>query len=89
MIGSKATLELRDGYDERIFVRDGAPGDFRASDRVIEVGGKMPLLAEIEHFLAFLTGGPAPMSTAGEGLLVVERVAAIEAAIAATSASVA
>jgi len=89
VIGSRATLEMRDGYDERIFVRDGAPGASGASDRVIEVGGKMPLLAEIERFLAFLSGGPAPMSTAREGLLVVERVAAIEAAIAATSVSAA
>jgi len=87
VMGSCATLELRDGYDERIFIRDGAPGASSTSDRVIEVGGKMPLLAEIEHFLAFLNGGPAPMSTAREGLLIVERVAAIEAALAASTAS--
>ena len=49
----------------------------------------MPLLAEIEHFLAFLCGGPAPMSTAREGLLIVERVAAIESAIAASNVSAA
>jgi len=89
VIGSCCTLELRDGYDERIFVRDGAPGASGTTDRVIEVGGKMPLLAEIEHFLAFLNGGPEPMSTAREGLLVVERVAAIEAALAASTASAA
>jgi predicted dehydrogenase len=89
VIASRATLELRDGYDQRIFVRDGAPGATGASDRIVEVGGKMPLLAELEHFLAYLRGGPPPMSTAREGLLIVERVAAIEAAIAATSVSAA
>jgi hypothetical protein len=42
----------------------------------------MPLLAELACFLAFLSGGPPPMSAAREGLLIVERIAAIEAAIA-------
>jgi predicted dehydrogenase len=81
VIGSRATLELRDGYDECIFVRDGAPGEANASERAINVGGKMPLLAEIERFVTFLSGGPPPMSAAREGLVVVERLAAIEAAL--------
>jgi predicted dehydrogenase len=81
VIGSRATLELRDGYDERIFVRDGAPGATGAPERTIDAGTQMPLLAELQAFLAFLAGGPAPMSTAREGLLIVERLAAIEAAV--------
>jgi predicted dehydrogenase len=81
IIGSRATLELRDGYDQSIFVREGAPGDPAAIERSIAVGSAMPLLSEIERFLAFLGGGPAPMSSAEEGLAVVERLAEIEAAL--------
>ena len=81
VIGTQATLELRDGYDERIFVRDGAPGSPDAAERTIDAGGAMPLLTELQRFLGFLNGGPAPMSSAEEGLLIVERIAAIEAAL--------
>ena len=35
VIGTRANLELRDSYDERIFVRDGAPGVADASERLM------------------------------------------------------
>jgi len=87
VVGSRATLELRDGYDSEIFVRDGAPGAPDATARSFGVGSHMPLLAEIERFLGYIAGGPAPLSSAADGLLVVERVAAIEAALAEAVAS--
>lgn len=81
VIGSRGTLELRGSYDDRLFFRDGAPGAAGAVERVATTSGKMPLLAELERFLAFLSGGPPPISSAAEGLLIVERLAAIEQAI--------
>lgn len=89
VIGSRATLELRDGYDQRIFVRDGAPGQAEAVERAIEVEASMPLLTEIASFLGHLAGGPAPMSTAQEGLLIVERIAQIETMLKARTVSAA
>jgi predicted dehydrogenase len=64
VVGSRATLELRDGYDKEVFVRDGAPGAPDATARSIQLGDEMPLLAEIRRFLAYLGGGPAPLSSA-------------------------
>jgi predicted dehydrogenase len=86
VVGSKATLELRGGYDDRIFVREGAPGSPHASEQVIEVGKAMPLLSELQRFLDHVKGGPAPMSSAEDGLIIVERLAEIEAALASGSA---
>jgi predicted dehydrogenase len=86
VVGSKATLELRDGYDTEIFIREGAPGAADATARSIDVGSRMPLRAEIERFLGYIAGGPPPLSSAADGLLIVQRVAEIEAALASTMA---
>ena len=40
----------------------------------------MPLLLELQAFLRHLQGGPPPMTSASEGLLIVERTAEIERA---------
>jgi predicted dehydrogenase len=83
VVGRRATLELRDGHDTRIFARIGAPAGADASERVIEAGGEMPLLAEIRAFLDFVRGtGAPPMSHAADGLLIVRRLSEIEAVIA-------
>jgi predicted dehydrogenase len=82
VVASRMTMELRDGYDRQIFLRDGAPGAADASARTMDVGDEMPLLAEIKSFLDHLAGGPAPLSSAADGLLVVERLSQIEAALA-------
>ncbi len=81
VVGEHATLELRESHDAKVFVRDGAPGSASAAASTIETGNGMPLLAELKAFLHFISGGPAPMSSAAEGLAVVERVAEIEAAL--------
>lgn len=80
VFGSQASLELRDSYDTAIRVRRGPPGDPAASAESIEIGRDMPLLLEIQAFLAHLDGGPPPLSSAAEGLLIVERTAEIDAA---------
>jgi predicted dehydrogenase len=80
IVGTKASLELRDSYDTAIRVRRGAPGDPMATAESIEIGQDMPLLLELKAFLAHLDGGPPPMSSAREGALIVERTAEIEAA---------
>ncbi|HNB27188.1 MAG TPA: Gfo/Idh/MocA family oxidoreductase [Alphaproteobacteria bacterium] len=78
IFGSSASLELRDSYDTAIRLRRGAPGDPRATAETIEIGQDMPLLLELQAFLRHLDGGPPPLSSAAEGLLVVERTAEID-----------
>lgn len=80
VVGSKASLELRDSYDTSIRVRRGPPADPNAVADTIEISQEMPLLLELQAFLRYLDGGPPPMTSAQEGLLIVERTAEIEAA---------
>lgn len=80
VVGSTASLELRDSYDSNIRVRRGPPADANAVADTIEIGQEMPLLLELQAFLRHLEGGPPPMTSAREGLLIVERTAEIEAA---------
>jgi predicted dehydrogenase len=80
IVGSKASLELRDSYDTVIRVRRGAPADPKAEFQTIEIAQDLPLLLEVKAFLAHLDGGPPPLSSAQDGRRIVERVAEIEAA---------
>jgi predicted dehydrogenase len=64
------------GDDEARVHLVGAPG---GEVRSLAVPNEMPLLAELRTFLAYLSGGPAPKSSAAEGLLVVERIASVRA----------
>jgi predicted dehydrogenase len=70
VIGSEAAVILDGGWAEHVTVRrfDGAP------DERIETPGELPLLAELRAFVEHVGGGPAPKSSAAEGLLVVRRV---------------
>jgi predicted dehydrogenase len=81
VIGSKGSLELRDSYDSAIRLRRGKPAEITAEAETIAISQDMPLLLEIQAFLRHLEGGPAPMSSAREGQLIVERTAEIEAAL--------
>ncbi len=76
VIGSKAVAQLASSYDDRILL---APRDHGQKPQQIEVGTKMPLLAELEAFVAHLEGGPAPKSSAAEGALIVRRIAELRA----------
>ncbi|OCP10126.1 MULTISPECIES: Gfo/Idh/MocA family oxidoreductase [unclassified Ensifer] len=77
VIGSKASAQLADSYDDRIFIAEGMPG-VNASKPIHEhVDSEYPLLRELRAFVEHLRGGPAPRSSAKEGLLFVERVTAL------------
>ncbi|HSE74482.1 MAG TPA: Gfo/Idh/MocA family oxidoreductase [Dongiaceae bacterium] len=80
VVGSRACMELRDSPGAAIRTRRGPPGDAAAAAESIAIGREMPLLLELQAFLAYLDGGAAPMSSAREGQLIVERTAEIEAA---------
>jgi predicted dehydrogenase len=77
VIGSRAVAQLAGAYDEKILIaeRSGASGFGPA--RELTFPQEMPLLRELQCFLQHLSGGPAPRSSAAEGLLVVERIAVL------------
>lgn len=82
VVGELGTLELTDAYDAGLQLRRGAPGDAAAAAEVLPISAEMPLEAELRAFLAHIRGeGPPPHSSAGDSLLVVERLAEIEAAL--------
>lgn len=83
VIGSQATMELRGGYETDVHIRRGPPADPSATEQVLAVGNAMPLLKEIECFLAFVRGtGPAPLSPTTDALRVVEALTEIDARLA-------
>jgi predicted dehydrogenase len=82
VVGTDKTAQLADSYDECIFVRTGNPASPAVPGSQSErraVGNAMPLYSELAAFLGFLRGGPPPRSSAAEGLLIVERIAAARA----------
>jgi len=77
IIGSKASAQLADSYDDRIFIGKGMPG-FDAADVEHEhVDTEFPLLRELRAFVEHVRGGAKPRSSAAEGLLFVERIATL------------
>ncbi|WP_417677426.1 Gfo/Idh/MocA family protein [Roseibium sp.] len=72
VIGSTAVAQLADSYDDRVLF--AAIGDDKGTQE-IRVDTKMPLLAELEAFIAHAKGGPAPKSSAQEGAVTVQRIA--------------
>jgi predicted dehydrogenase len=80
IVGSTGSLELRDSYETAIRVRRGAPADPQATADTLDSPPDMPLLLEVQAFLGFLDGGPPPLTSAEEGVLIVRRTAEIEAA---------
>jgi predicted dehydrogenase len=82
VVGSKGVAELGDSYDDHILRADGIPDGSRGASGKpcpVPIGKEMPLRRELKAFLEHLDGGPAPMSSAAEGLMTVERIAAIRA----------
>jgi len=72
--GSDGVASLSDAYATQLQVRrEAAPGE----PERITLGDEMPLRAELEAFVRFLEGGPAPRSSAADGLLVVETIASL------------
>lgn len=77
VIGTEGSAQLGDSYDDHVVFARGAPGRAIGSPELISISKEMPLLAELRTFVAHLNGGAAPMSSAREGLLVVERICAL------------
>ncbi len=75
------TVTLNASMDDHLTLRLGAPGDMGAVEQKVPILNEMPLEAELAVFLGHLRGGPAPMSSVDEGLLVVERVCEIRQAV--------
>lgn len=69
VVGSEAVAILDGGWSEHVTVRD-----FKHDDWQIATPGELPLRAELRAFVDHVGGGPAPKSSAAEGLLVVRRV---------------
>ncbi|MDG1462294.1 MAG: Gfo/Idh/MocA family oxidoreductase [Gammaproteobacteria bacterium] len=79
VVGSEATAEISGAYTEEITLRVGPPGTADAVEKKIKIDVNMPLFDELESFIKFVQGeGYEPMSSAEEGLLVVERLSEIE-----------
>ncbi|MEO5326080.1 Gfo/Idh/MocA family oxidoreductase [Mesorhizobium sp. CC13] len=71
---SRGTVTLNGSLDEELILRRGTPDDLGAPEIKVPITTDMPLKAELAAFLSHLRGGPAPMSSAMEGALIVERV---------------
>jgi predicted dehydrogenase len=65
---------LEGGWDEHITVYRG-----ESSPQQVPTPGELPLLAELRAFVAHLSGGPAPRSSAGEGAAAVATIASLRA----------
>lgn len=79
LIGDNGTAQLSDSYDQALSLKVGKTGSRDAVDEKLPFGDAMPLLAELQRFIHFINGGPPPMSTAAEGLKIVETIAALRA----------
>lgn len=77
VIGSEGSAALDDSHSNHILVGTGRPGLPSPEPAQVSVSSELPLLRELKAFLAHVGGGPPPRSSAAEGLLGVERIAAI------------
>ncbi|MGE0435071.1 MAG: Gfo/Idh/MocA family protein [Planctomycetota bacterium] len=77
VVGSKASALLADSYDQTITVRRGAPGQRDVEPIEMVADGELPLLGELRAFVGHLQGGPPPLSSAADGVRIVERTAEI------------
>lgn len=79
VVGSQRSAQLSGSYDDRLTIADGRPDGERGEPYGRPIGSELPLLREVRAFVDYLHGGPPPRSSAAEGLLVVERIAALRA----------
>src|SRR5262249_16237364 len=79
VVGEHKVVQLAHSYDDKIMVMEGRADGVSSGPHELTIATEMPLLRELRAFLDYLRGGPAPRSSAAEGLLVVERIAALRA----------
>lgn len=77
VVGSKGTMLLTDGYDDKLIFVKGRPAELDYSLNQIKIDQAMPLYLELQAFIGYLNGGPAPYSSLEEGVLIVEKIHAI------------
>jgi predicted dehydrogenase len=77
VVGTKKVAQLGGSYDDRIIMADRMPNGQYGNRTTREAIGELPLLRELRAFLDHLRGGAPPRSSAAEGLLVIERIAAL------------
>ena len=77
VVGSKKSAQLTESYAPEIMLADGRPDAGAKPPYARAVSEEMPLKRELRAFLAHLRGGPPPRSSAAEGLLMIDRIAAV------------
>jgi predicted dehydrogenase len=75
LVCEDGVAQLDGGHAEHVAVGRAGSIDEEGIERR-PVDGEQPLLAELRAFVEHLNGGPAPLSSAADGALIVERVAA-------------
>lgn len=75
VVGDQGSGQLADSYDDAVLLAGRVDGvEIDESNRLRQVGVRMPLEAELAAFLGHVAGGPPPRSSAAEGLAVVRAV---------------
>lgn len=72
LVCDNGSAELGGSYDEEVILRIGSSDPGQSTQERVTLPQSMPLEAELRCFLDYLRSGPAPMSSAAEGLAVVE-----------------
>jgi predicted dehydrogenase len=73
LVCENGSVELGGSYDEEVILCYTS-GEAATIQERLKLPKKMPLETELQCFLDYLLGGPPPMSTAAEGLAVIEAI---------------
>lgn len=74
LVGEDGSAQLSSSYDHKLTIRFGSLGAEEADEEELALPQIMPLEEELRCFLKYLRGGPPPMSSAAEGLAVIEAI---------------
>ena len=77
VVGDRKVAQLGDSYDDKIIIMEGRPDGASSGPYERVTSNEMPLLKELSAFLRHLRGGPAPRSSAADGLLIIETICAL------------
>lgn len=72
VVGSDASIELSDSYDNKLTLFAGKPAALDRQVHHIAIDNSMPLYLELKAFLNYLNGGTPPLSTLEDGVFIVE-----------------
>ena len=77
VVGTRGSIQLGGSYDDAVMMVDGAPDGAHGAAIKSDISSDMPLLLELRAFVEHIRGGPPPRSSLADGLLIVERIAAL------------